>query len=76
MRLAKAQAHLEDHGVEASFVEERGPVADAILRTAQERDSDLILMGGYGHLPVRELLFRSTVDQVLRGSRQPVLICR
>jgi nucleotide-binding universal stress UspA family protein len=74
--LAKAQAYLEDHGVEASFVEERGPVADAILRTAQERDSDLILMGGYGHLPVRELLFRSTVDQVLRGSRQPVLICR
>ncbi len=74
--LAEAQAYLEHHGVEASFVEERGPVADAILRTAQERDSDLILMGGYGHLPVRELLFSSTVDQVLRGSGQPVLICR
>jgi nucleotide-binding universal stress UspA family protein len=74
--LAGAQAYLEDHGVEASFVEERGPVADAILRTAQERESDLILMGGYGHLPVRELLFSSTVDQVLRRSRQPVLICR
>ena len=74
--LAEAQAYLQDHGVEASFVEERGPVADAILRTAQECDSDLILMGGYGHLPVRELLFSSTVDRVLRGSRQPVLICR
>jgi nucleotide-binding universal stress UspA family protein len=74
--LAEAQAYLEHHGVEASFVEERGPVADAILRTAQERGSDLILMGGYGHLPVRELLFGSTVDQVLRGSGQPVLVCR
>jgi nucleotide-binding universal stress UspA family protein/uncharacterized ParB-like nuclease family protein len=74
--LAEARAYLEHHGVEASFVEERGPVADAILRTAQTRESDLILMGGYGHLPVRELLFSSTVDQVLRGSQQPVLICR
>jgi nucleotide-binding universal stress UspA family protein len=74
--LAEARAYLEHHGVEASFVEERGPVADAILRTAQTRESDLILMGGYGHLPVRELLFSSTVDQVLSESRQPVLICR
>jgi nucleotide-binding universal stress UspA family protein len=74
--LAEAQAYLEHHGVEASFVEERGPVADAILRAAQARDNDLILIGGYGHLAIRELLFGSTVDQILRGSRQPVLVCR
>ncbi len=74
--LAEARAYLEYHGVEASFVEERGPVAEAILRTARAHDRDLILMGGYGHLPVRELLFGSTVDRVLCGSRQPVLICR
>ena len=74
--LAEARAYLEHHGVQASFVEEQGPVAEAILRTAQERDSNLILMGGYGHWPIRELLFGSTVDQVLRGSRQPVLIFR
>lgn len=74
--LAGARAYLEDHGVEASYVEERGPIADAILRAAQAHDCDLILMGGYGRLPLRELLFGSTVDQVLHGSRQPVLICR
>jgi nucleotide-binding universal stress UspA family protein len=74
--LAEARVYLEHYEVEASFVEQRGPVADTILRTAEACDSDLILMGGYGHLPVRELLLSSTVDQVLSGSRQPVLICR
>ena len=74
--LAEARVYLEHYEVEASFVEERGPVADTILRTAEACESDLILMGGYGHLPVRELLLSSTVDQVLCGSRQPVLICR
>lgn len=74
--LAEARAYLEHHDVKVSVVEERGPVADAILRTASAHDCDLILMGGYGHLPVRELLFGSVVEKVLCGSQQPVLICR
>ena len=37
---------------------------------------DLILMGGYGHGPAVELVLGSAVDQVLRESRWPALICR
>jgi nucleotide-binding universal stress UspA family protein len=33
-------------------------------------------MGGYGHSPVMEVVLGSAVDQVLRESRQPTLICR
>jgi len=33
-------------------------------------------MGGYGFSPVLEVVIGSSVDQVLRESRQPVLICR
>jgi nucleotide-binding universal stress UspA family protein len=74
--LARAQDYLETHGVQATFVEENGPVAEALLETAEARQSDLIIMGGYGRSPLVEAVLGSVVDQVLRTTRQPTLICR
>jgi nucleotide-binding universal stress UspA family protein len=74
--LAKAEKYLDQRGVQTIPVSEYGPVAGAILRTAEAHDSDLILMGGYGYGPVAEVVLGSAVDGVLRASRQPVLICR
>jgi nucleotide-binding universal stress UspA family protein len=74
--LAQAQKYLETHGMGATFVKESGPVAEAILKSAEEHESDLIIMGGYGLSPVLEVVLGSAVDQVLRTSRQPMLICR
>lgn len=74
--LARAQAYLEKHGVYPALVEAQGETAAAILRTARERQCDLILMGSYGHSPLVEAMLGSTVDQVLRESRTPILICR
>ena len=74
--LVRAQEYLETHGVRATFVKENGSVAEAILRTAKGHESDLIIMGGYGLSPVLEVVLGSAVDQVLRTSRQPMLICR
>ncbi|MCL7454341.1 MAG: universal stress protein [Anaerolineae bacterium] len=72
----RARAYLGDHGVEAAFVEGTGPAAEAILETAEASGTDLLLMGGYGHSPLMEVVLGSTVDQVLRESRRPMLICR
>jgi nucleotide-binding universal stress UspA family protein len=74
--LAHAQQYLASHGVEATFLEERGPAAGAIAITADEHDCDLIMMGGYGSSPVLEVALGSTVDEVLRTSRRSMLICR
>lgn len=74
--LARAQAYLEKHGVYPALVEAQGETAAAILRTARERQCDLILMGSYGHSPLVEAMLGSTVDRVLRESRTPILICR
>jgi nucleotide-binding universal stress UspA family protein len=74
--LARAQEYLETHGVQAELVKESGPVAEAILKMADEHESDLVIMGGYGHGPVLEVVLGSSVDQVLRASRRPMLICR
>ena len=82
--LAEAGDYTKAHGVRASLLLEHQPVrgtltgtvAGTILTTAEAHDCDLILMGGYGHSPVVEVVLGSAVDEVLRASRQPVLICR
>jgi nucleotide-binding universal stress UspA family protein len=74
--ILRPQKYLESHGIQATYLEERGPVAEVLLRTAEERGSNLTIMGGYGHSPVMEVVLGSAVDQVLRESRQPTLICR
>lgn len=73
---SRARAYLEGHGVAAEYRIEHGPVGDAILAAAAEIESDLVAIGGYGFNPLLEIVLGSAVDQVLRSSRQPVLICR
>jgi nucleotide-binding universal stress UspA family protein len=74
--LTHARRYLESHGVQGTYVQESGAVPEAILKTTQEQGSNLVIMGSYGHSPVLEVMFGSTVDQVLRESTQPTLICR
>lgn len=45
-----------------------GEIADAILRFAKREDADLIVMGGYGHSRLRELLFGGVTRDMLRTS--------
>ena len=74
--LAHAQRYLENHGVQATYLKNSGQVAEVILKTAEECKSDLIVMGGYGWRPELEVVLGSAVDQVLRESLTPVLVCR
>ena len=74
--LDSARDHLRGHGIQASFVHERGLVAETILVIAEEQAADLILLGGYGFGPVAELALGSTVEEILRSSAWPVLVCQ
>jgi nucleotide-binding universal stress UspA family protein len=74
--LGRAQRYLEEHGVQPTMVEGQGPVAAEIMVTAEEQGCDLIIMGGYGFTPLLEVALGSVVDEVLRTSRRPMLICR
>jgi nucleotide-binding universal stress UspA family protein len=73
---AHAKGYLEDHGVQATYIRERGPVATTILTVAEEQAADLIILGGYGLGPVAELAWGSTVEEILRSSAWPVLVCQ
>jgi len=72
----QAQSYLEEHGIQANINQEQGPLVPLILLTAEEKDCDLIIMGGYGDPPLVKFLLESVVDQVLIRSRKPMLLCR
>ena len=75
--LAQARAYLEKHGVtEAEYVLADGPIADAILETAESYGSNLLIMGGFGWQPVMRVVLGSTVEHMLREFKRPILICR
>jgi len=74
--LERAQNYLEQHGVQALLVAKYAPIAETIIEVAEEQGCDFLIMGGYGHKPVMEVVVGSAVDQVLRESCKPVLICR
>jgi nucleotide-binding universal stress UspA family protein len=74
--LERARLYLEDHNIQARYIEESGDPAQCILLSAEAQNVSLLVMGGYESAPLREALFGSTVDRVLRSTRRPVLICR
>jgi len=74
--VAQAQTYLETHGIQATFAQCDGPIAPTLLVMAEETRSDLIIMGGYGTSPLYNLLSDDVVDQILRGSSRPILLCR
>lgn len=75
--LDAAVAYLREHNIEPALLllPEEHPAA-AILRVAAQRDVDLIALGGYGHGRFLEVFFGHTVNEVLRGTTRPVLVCR
>jgi nucleotide-binding universal stress UspA family protein len=75
--LATARLYIEEHGVPATYlIDKTRPAGDAILHATREHAATLIIMGSYGRGAVLEMVLGSTVNQVLRESRCPVLICR
>ena len=74
--LDAARSYLEEHGIDAEFVVRQEPVAPALLSTVEQYDCDFVVIGGYGARPVVEMVMDSVLNDVLRTSQKPILICR
>lgn len=75
--LERARHYVEQFGVEGvEYILRQGPIADAILATADEYDSNTLIMGGFGFRPLLHLVMGSTVDRILREFGRPILLCR
>ncbi len=72
-----AKQYLNDHGIQASYIfSDPGERSDIILETAKNNHCDFILLGGYKAIPVVEVVLGSLVDEILRKTQIPLLICR
>lgn len=74
---ANIAAHLGRRGlaVDIRNLEASGkPVAEAILAEAAALDADLIVMGGYAHSRLREMVFGGATRDLLRAAPLPLLM--
>ncbi len=71
----RARHFLELQAVEAVYIMKKCSIVKAILKTAKEQHSNLILMGAYGRNAPWYINVGSAVMPVLQKSNLPVLIC-
>ena len=74
---ADVVSHLAQHGLQATALRQglqEGTIADALLDHATTTQADLLVMGGYGHSRLHEVVVGGTTRAVLRGMTLPVLM--
>jgi nucleotide-binding universal stress UspA family protein len=75
-RLIGAGEYAEACGVQITLIGGCGSAASAILQAAEDQQSNLLVLGGYARGPAVGAMLGSTVDDVLRKTRIPTLICQ
>jgi nucleotide-binding universal stress UspA family protein len=70
--------HLAWHGIRATasavLPAERVAAGELLLAAARDHGADLLVMGGYGHSPWREMLFGGATRQILGTSLLPLFL--
>ena len=69
----KIRKHAVDKNVKTTTLVELGSIQHSILRIAEEKKVDLIVMGTHGASGVRELFIGSHADKIVRNSPVPVI---
>jgi nucleotide-binding universal stress UspA family protein len=67
--------HASD-GVAIETLVREGPVAEAIVRAAEQEQIDVIAMATHGRSGLQRAVYGSVAEQVLRSSTKPVLLVR
>jgi nucleotide-binding universal stress UspA family protein len=68
--------YLARHGIKVEVVqrETEQDIGDALLSLASDLQSDLIVVGGYGHVRFREIMLGGVTEQMLQEMPVPVLM--
>lgn len=74
--LARAAAHAGRHGVEAAVEAHEGDAAEVLLRVAEERGADLIVVGSRGLSAAQRFLLGSVSHKVAHHAKSTVMIVR
>ena len=71
-----AKTTLETAGFDVTASLIPGDAESIIAKTVKEQSIDMLIMGAFGHSPLRSLLFGSKTTDLLRSSRIPTLLLR
>ena len=72
-----ARKYLEDHDVDAEYIIfDENNHSELIFKYVDQLNIDLLLLGGYSLNPILEIIQGGDVDQILRQTNIPILICR
>jgi len=74
--LRRVQGRLQGEGLQVDATVRRGDVTEEILRHADERRADLIVMSTHGRSGLGRWVYGSIADRVLRHASVPVLLVR
>lgn len=74
--LADAASYLEAHKVRTEYVVRDGDPREVIIEYSKDKQTDLIVLGAYGHSKVLELVLGSTTAYTLNHAPCPVLLTR
>ncbi|MDM0083469.1 universal stress protein [Variovorax sp. J31P179] len=76
LRIPQILAWLRRHGIEAKAVQHVASegLADALLSHAAQKQAGLVVMGGYGHTRIRELVLGSVTRGVFERMDVPILM--
>ncbi|MGD2095997.1 MAG: universal stress protein [Desulfobacterales bacterium] len=70
------QAQAGDGFTTDDVIVQRGNPVEEIIKSAEECNCDLIVMGTHGHSTLEDVMLGSTARRVIRRSKVPVLVVR
>ncbi|PXA03445.1 universal stress protein UspA [Coraliomargarita sinensis] len=74
--LAEAADKLRDAGYEVTIEQRTGEPEEVIESVVAQDHIDLLVMGAYGHSPIRQFIVGSTTTAMIRSVKLPVLLFR
>jgi len=72
----EGKKYLDSYEIQVQIATTSGHADEEIIKFANEKKFDLIIMGAYGHSRIKEAILGSTTERVMRNAKIPLLLVK